>query len=310
MTDRSTTTVPKTTRKHSRRHLANRVLTDVRAHPANAPAPNRAAARAVGWQLRKRISSRPVTIQAYGRSLRFPRSSGSLSNYFYFGEAFEWEIVSFVRSFLRPGDVVVDVGANVGMFSYAVAQVIRSSGSVHAFEPLAWAASVIRSNAETNCMDNLHVHEAAASDRAGVARLSSDLDVSSHLEWTAAASSYSRESTTVRTVRLDEELDEDLSLALVKIDVEGAEAKALAGFERHLEVGNPPVIVIEAHDHSLRKLGSSRAEVLALLQDANYVPCRFGVSANRLLADVQNEKADVIAVRADRSDWVADRLGG
>ena len=92
-------------RKHPRRVLAARILREVREHPANRDHPNRAVARATGWQVRKRVGRGDVYISAYGLDLVLPRSSGSLSNFFYFGERFEWNTINFVERYLRPEDV-------------------------------------------------------------------------------------------------------------------------------------------------------------------------------------------------------------
>jgi hypothetical protein len=130
-------------RKHPRRVLVKRILRDVRVHPANKEHPNSAVDRAVGWQVRKRFSRGDVQVSAYGLDLVLPRSSGSLSNFFYFGERFEWDTINFIERFLRPGDVVLDVGANVGMFAYAAARRVGEDGRVICFEPLPWAAATI-----------------------------------------------------------------------------------------------------------------------------------------------------------------------
>ncbi len=129
-------TVPARARKRTRTALARSILRQVRAHPANAAAPNRAVVRTCVWQIRKRLTRRPIRRRAYGLDLTFPHRSGSLSNLVYFGECFEWENINFLRRYLRPGDTVVDGGANVGMFTYAAAEAVAPDGHVHVFEPL------------------------------------------------------------------------------------------------------------------------------------------------------------------------------
>ena len=308
-TESQLNTQPTTTRKRSRRSLAFRVIGKVRGHPANAGAPNSATLRAVSWQVRKRIGRRPITKTAFGMDLQFPRSSGSASNLVYFGECFEWEAINFIRSYLRPGDIVVDVGANVGMFTYAALQCVLPGGMVHAFEPTPWAAQIVHHNVDRNRVeDRVHVHELAASDKVGTTRFTADRDVSNHIEFDNLRKDYSSDFIEVRVEPLDSSLPEEATLSLAKIDVEGAETKVLAGFLRHLENANPPVILIEAHDHSLKKMDSSRDEVMALLADNGYEALVYDMETHQLKRPPADWWADVVAVHEEYRDSVEARL--
>lgn len=299
-----------TRRRRTRRALAARILAEVRNHPANFHAPNRSVLRSIRWQLGKRLRRGKVRINAYGLDLEFPRDSGSLSNYFYFGEFFEWETINFVDTFLREGDVVVDVGANVGMFSYAALRRVGATGHIYCFEPMPGAARVIQGNVARNgATESVTLHRLAASNRAGTVAITADLDVSNHVVWTNAES-ISQESLLVETARLDEILPASRQLALVKIDVEGAELLALQGLEARLQQANPPVLVLEAHDHSLRKLGASRADVLQLLHEARYQCFEYDVATRSLRNYEEDSTSDMIAVHATQIDWVAERLSG
>ena len=299
---------PRTKRKHSRRHLAARILREVHAHPSNAKAPTAAVARAVLWQVQKRFGRSPVRRRVFGLDLEFPRHSGSLSNLMYFGECFEWENINFIRSFLRPGDKVLDVGANVGTFAYAAHEVVGATGAVHAFEPMPWAAECIRANVQRCGLGySIRVYETAVSDVSGSVAFSADLDVSSHIAWEGGIASYQLE---VPTERLCQLVDGDTGFALLKVDVEGAEALVLRGFAEYLQRGDPPVVLIEAHDHSLRKMGSSRDEVLAILQENGYKSFVYEVATRRLVEIPAGWNSDVVAVRTSELDVVSRRLRG
>lgn len=300
-------TVPARARKRSRTALARSILRQVRAHPANAAAPNRAVLRAGAWQVRKRLTRRPIRRRAYGLDLVFPPRSGSLSNLVYFGECFEWANINFLRRYLRPGDAVVDAGANVGMFTYAAAEAVAPDGHLHVFEPLAWAAETITTNIARNRLgDRVTVYPIALADRVGTVRFASDLDVSSHIEFVAGAS-FNKMSTDVPTNTLDATLPPG-PVALAKIDVEGAELLALEGFRAHLDAGNPPVVMIEAHNGTLKKMGSSRAEVLDLLRDLGYEMHLFDVATSSLIPVPKHSNEDVFAVRTSELPAVLERL--
>jgi FkbM family methyltransferase len=239
-----------------------------------------------------------------------PRESGSLSNYFYFGEAFEWEVIRFLRAFARPGDVIVDGGANVGMFTYASWQAVSPSGNVHSFEPIAQCAETIRLNVEGNGLGGrVLVHGAALSDHQGTVRFTSDLDVSNHMAWSQHSASQS--SVLVPTARVDEVVEPPV--ALIKLDVEGAEFLALKGCEGLTKSDSPPyVLIVEALDHSLRKLGSSRQEVTGLLDTWGYDPVVMTENPQELSAMAWGEitHGDLICVRRDARALVEARVRG
>jgi FkbM family methyltransferase len=303
----ATATAPARSRKRTRVELARSVVRQVRAHPANAAAPNRAVGRALLWQVRKRLTRGPIRRRAYGLDLDFPAASGSLSNLVYFGECFEWDNINFLRRYLRPGDSVVDAGANVGMFTYAAAEAVAPDGRVEVFEPLAWAADAIAANVERNRLgEHVAVHRIAVADRAGTVQFASDLDVSSHIEF-VAGTSFNKLSTEVPTDTLDATLPAG-PIALAKIDVEGAELLALQGFRDHLAAGNPPVVMIEAHNGTLKKMGSSRAEVLDLLRGFGYEMHLFDVSTSSLVPVPKHSNEDVFAVRTADLPAVRARL--
>lgn len=168
-------------RKHSRLFLAKRIIREVRSHPANLESPSKSLLRAVAWQVHKRFARQRVTVHAYGFELRFPKTSGSLSNLLYFGECFAWEAVNFVRAFARAGDTIVDAGANVGMFTYMALEAVGPSGQVVAFEPISENAAITENISRNGRSSSARVYTLAPSDSAGVARFTDDSDVSNRI---------------------------------------------------------------------------------------------------------------------------------
>lgn len=297
---------PRGSRKVGMAEIAVRVLRRTKDHPANSDAPARAMLRALAWQVRKRLWYGPVRITAYDLDLEFPRTSGSLSNYFYFGECFEWEVICFIRAYLRPGERVLDVGANVGMFTYAAYQCVKPTGHVTALEPSPWAAATIRRNVSINGLsDSIEVLEVAAASTEGEAEFTADLDVSNHLK-RSSGRTFSRDSIVVQVRSLDSLVEDDTLISLMKLDVEGAEMLALNGFRRHLSEGNPPVILMEAHDHSLRKMGSSREAVMSLMGEVGYGQYVYDHSGLKRPPPGWND--DVVLIHSASSSDVMRRL--
>lgn len=145
---------------------------------------------------------------------------------------------------IRPGDVVMDLGANIGFFTLVAAVLAGPTGRVIAYEPSPSTAQAVRRNVELNGLGHVTIVQAAVSDRDGVACL--DLGASDQ-----DASIVRRDggrSIPVSTVSVDGEVARlGIMPAFIKVDVEGAEADVVAGMQATLG-HRKTVVVCEVHD--------------------------------------------------------------
>ena len=88
---------------------------------------------------------------------------------------FEQEI-AFVRTFLKPGMNVVDIGANYGTYTLTAATSVGPSGKVWAFEPSRLTAAYLTRSIRRNQLDNITVIQAGVSDSDRLAFLSMNTD--------------------------------------------------------------------------------------------------------------------------------------
>ena len=70
-------------------------------------------------------------------------------------EQFEVDEIDFVNNFLKEGDIFLDIGANVGLFSLYAAKKVGSTGSVIAFEPAYDTYNRLLENCELNKLSNV-----------------------------------------------------------------------------------------------------------------------------------------------------------
>ena len=155
-----------------------------------------------------------------------------------------------VARLLDPGEWAVDAGAHVGYMTSLMAVVVRPGGRVIAFEPHPTVFAMLSRNVArwTTEVASIDVREEALSDRNGYARLSIPPEFPTNMGTaslqTMPESNHAGVVGQVQTVRLDDVL-EDHRLGLLKVDVEGHEAKVLAGAERALDEHRVRDIVFE-----------------------------------------------------------------
>lgn len=181
----------------------------------------------------------------------------------------EWEPLQteLIKRLLRPGDTFVDVGANIGYFSLLAARLLGPSGRVHAIEANRDTFDLLRANIELNQLDNVTLHLVAAGDKAGQASVVSREDGNSGADYVDYRQRPGEQQVAVE--RLDE-LFKGQSIRLLKIDVEGAEAKVIYGAETLLKAPGAPDIIFEFTPDFMSAQGDSAAALLPFLEGLGY----------------------------------------
>jgi FkbM family methyltransferase len=163
---------------------------------------------------------------------------------------------------LNPGGIFFDVGANVGYYSLLAARRVGPRGRVVAFEPLARNVLFLERHLRLNRVANVTIVQAACSDHIGVDCFIEDLNPAlGHLAISADERARGRR---VESVTLDSVAERiGLRPDMIKIDVEGAELRALRGATVTLSSGRP-IVLLSTHSEELR------SECIALLAGLGY----------------------------------------
>jgi FkbM family methyltransferase len=185
--------------------------------------------------------------------------------------------LSELGRFLGPGDTFIDGGANIGLFTIIAAALVGRAGRVIAFEPAIEANGLLQDNVALNGFDWVDIYQAALADRSGM-RDFVDLGRASGFSSFAPANADRGEVIVVPTLTLEVCVEHTDSVALVKLDLEGAEVEALSGGRTLLERGVP--FLVEVEDAHLRRQGSSAAALRGMFADYQYT--------SRLLRDGPN----------------------
>jgi FkbM family methyltransferase len=171
--------------------------------------------------------------------------------------------------FIRPGDWVIDIGANAGPYTKRLSELVGRQGRVIAFEPVPATFSLLAANAQLFAHANVTMVNAAVSDKTDVVGMTIPrfpTGLTNYYE--ARLSPAAGSQLTVLTLSVDS-LGLSQRVALVKIDAEGHEAFVLSGMQRLLSDHHPILIVETGSD-----------EVIAGLTAMGYLPERLPGSAN------------------------------
>ena len=180
----------------------------------------------------------------------------------------------YFTSRLRAGNVVLDIGANVGWFSLLAAKCIGEDGTVHAFEPQPQTAAMLRRTiADNDLQRQVSVWEFALSDRAGEITLqwerNTDNPGHTFMASDATLARTDFESAKTKAIVLDDLLPE-LAPDLIKIDVEGAEPRALEGAKEAIKRRRPPILS-ELYPEQLHAVSSvSASQYIQQLETLGY----------------------------------------
>jgi FkbM family methyltransferase len=186
---------------------------------------------------------------------------------YYFGDL-DPKITWIIKRLLRPGDQVLDIGANLGVVTLWMSKLVAERGTVHAFEPNPMLCGMIQTALARNHAANVTLHQHALGDASGKLVL--------HVpDGNCGAASFIRGQSRpghaheVPVMKLDEiVLGKGASeIALVKIDVEGFELQVLTGASRVLRELRPAAILFESNEESTHK---TMGPVMRFLREFDY----------------------------------------
>lgn len=215
----------------------------IKQHPLGRRAPATALLNLIDWQIRSRLTARPLRRPWIGDAVLMVKHgmTGATGN-LYVG-LHEFDDMGFLLHFLRPGDLFADVGANIGSYSVLAGRVCGAD--VVGFEPDPTTAASYAANIAANDLGGRTViHVSAVGDAVGTIRFSRDLDTVNHVVTADDADSATQQ---VAITTLDVALA-GRAPALIKIDVEGHEPAVIAGATAVLADPALQAMILESAD--------------------------------------------------------------
>jgi FkbM family methyltransferase len=214
----------------------------------------------------------------------------------YFG-VWEPHLTCWIQRRLAPGDVFVDVGANVGYFSLLAAGLVANTGKVVAIEASPSNYALLCRNLERNQLQNVRAVNAAASDEQKSTQLFRGPD--HHSGWTTVVHSWADEHRCVAECEVQAapltsllQPGEVSRARLIKVDVEGAEWEVAAGMKGLLSVSRADLeIVMEVTPSALLAHGKTCEGLLAMFAPFGFKPYQIdcGYSIGNLITGAPQE---------------------
>ncbi len=251
-------------------------------------------ARLWAWQVWRRVVRRPVVVRCAEGSLLYAPSWSRATALIAGTGLTERDDALFVIDLLRPGDLFVDVGANVGFYTLLAA---RRGARVEAFEPTPEACAACERAIDLNGIRELaRIQCVACGEAPGIARFTTGQDVGNHL----AAGGEPGIDVTVST--LDAELaGHEAAMTMVKVDAEGHDLEVLRGALGAIERLRPVI---------LTEIWTGGAGPLALLEPFGYLPYAYD-PATRTLSEIAagaRRGGNILLVPAEKLAAVSDRV--
>jgi FkbM family methyltransferase len=187
---------------------------------------------------------------------------------------FEPDEGQFINDFLMEGDIFVDIGANIGLYTLMAARKIGSAGKVYSFEPTQTTFKRLLDNIAINGFKNIIPVNKALSDKNGSFEMNVSCDGfdgwNSFVKITRGSKARTE---TVETIKVDSFFHDNKiwgNISLIKIDVEGWEKFVILGGEEHFKRPESPVLIIEFVDQNTINAGYTCKELFQLLVSFGY----------------------------------------
>lgn len=189
-------------------------------------------------------------------------------------DVFEPYTTEVIKQNISNGDLVMDIGANIGYFTLIMAKGIKENGKVFSFEPEPKNFELLKKNVEINNYSNVILEKKAIGNKTGIAKLyladrkNNIFHSGMHRIFRSDLVSQISNPVSINIIKLDDYL-QDLKfikkIRLIKIDVEGAEFDVLKGMSKILDENKGIKIVMEFSSENLEDYGSNPSDVMDFL---------------------------------------------
>ena len=199
---------------------------------------------------------------------------------------------SIVKKYVSKGDTVLDIGANIGYYTLLFARIVGPLGKVYAFEPEPSTFKLLKKNISVNNYKNVCLVNKAVSDtESKIPFYVSKNNLGGHSIYKPDKGSSK---TFVDAIILDKYFNNDFKVDFIKIDIEGAEVKALKGMKNIIKRSPELKILTEINPFMLSKSGTGVKELFDYITDLGFTFYLLDYKNNKL---VKSDKNNIIKLK-------------
>ena len=215
-----------------------------------------------------------------------------------------------IQRLIRPGNCFVDIGANLGLHTLAAAHAMQGNGRIIAFEPFEQTKELLEKSIWINGFAKMtDVRQLAVSDKVGTRTFYLGKTSGHHslfpLEQTTVDAIPSVE---VQTITLDQAIEKNVGVDLIKIDAEGSELDIIKGATGILQSNRDIALVVEFGMSHVKRIGHTSQTWMSVFTDLGFEYRGIKTDTGRLthisLEDL--EKADstnIFLARPQSGAW-------
>jgi FkbM family methyltransferase len=213
--------------------------------------------------------------------------------------SYEPHVTKEIKEHLKPGNIFVDIGANLGYFTLIASRLVGTEGKVISFEPATETYNFCKKNIELNKLTNVELYKCGLWNEKKTLMISDSPQL--------GGNHISDKGDSIECIPLD---SLDLTPNMIKMDIEGAEPYALQGMVKTLKRYHP-AIVLEINRQCLRTHFKKDAEdIWKLLTDLGYeitvIPSKQKVGSVEQLNALcpKDELMDILAIHSSMREIV------
>ncbi len=243
--------------------------------------------------------AKPKILIIDGKKLFIHKKDDPVSNSLYFYSKHEPFEISLFQKLIKEGDVVVDVGAHIGYYTLIASGLVGKTGRVFSFEPDPNNLLRLQQCVTANKLSNVViVNRAVSNENKGDNRM--------------FMINHKEKCIQVESITLDKYFAKSkLPIDFIKMDIQGAEVKALQGMSDILRKNQDIILILEFWPYGYSHTGNNAKELLDLLEKYKFLFYHQGINeaANKLIpistktlledyrADNLSESTNILCIR-------------
>jgi len=207
---------------------------------------------------------KPKFIEVEGCKIYLNLQDQTISDRLVINNAYEQFETQIIKKEVKEGDVVLDIGANIGYYTVILSKLVGEKGKIIAFEPDPENFVLLKKNVKINNCENVTLVQKAVSDETRKLKLYlSEDNKGDHRIYDAGEG---RKYIEIEAISLDDYFKNySRKIGLIKMDIQGAEPVAIQGMTLLLEKNKDVKIITEFEPFLLKKFGVEPKEYLKLL---------------------------------------------